>query len=67
MKFEIELTEDQVNAISEEINNASDRCVDDIKIMIAGEIDKNSKYRIENICVYGECTTEWSSGNLIEK
>ena len=65
MKFEIVLREDDVNKLVDAINEADDKGCENMTLTLKINMDaKTKKCKIENGFIYGECTTEYVTGNI---
>jgi hypothetical protein len=59
VKFKIVLEPDKVNRIYEELERAENKGAEDLSLEISGQISKNGIFTIEQMTLYGECTTEY--------
>ena len=65
MKFEIMLNSEQTNILIDALSQADSEGCEGPYVILKCEIDKSKKYKVEQMHVNGECTTEYSSGNLL--
>lgn len=59
MKFKIALAPDKVSRIYKELERADNNGAEGLSLEISGQINKDGVFTVDQITLYGECTTEY--------
>ena len=61
MKFELSLDAEKIRSAVEE---AEEQNAESLSLMVTGSIDADGKVKVSKMYLYGECVTEYVSGDI---